>query len=295
MDVDFSKMKFNGFRPEPDDDHKHPDFAVIRNRMSSWAPPGGSDLRPFSSPRQNQLNSSTCAANSTTKALELKRIQKYTLENVPRLGFDKALEYGQSKHVDLSRLALYHLARELMDPPETDKDEGTYISLCADVLRRFGVCREAPDPTKPGDDAYWPFDLSKIFISPGWKQMRQAYVHKIDAWHKIYSSGADRVEDVIQSLSAGSPVVYGTVIGENWQTYDGTPLTPKSGKTLGGHATVLVGWDTSGFFWGENSWGTGWGPDDGFYKVRPEVIASDDSSDFVVMTGGWEEWVQKVD
>lgn len=294
--MNFSQIRFNGFRPEPDDEHKHPDFAVIRNRMSAWAPPGDSDLRPFSSPRHQQSHSGTCAPNAVVKGLELKRIQKYTLENVQRLGWERALEYGHSKHVDLSRLALYYLARELMDPPETDKDEGTYISLCADVLRRFGVCREAPDPSKPGDNAYWPFDLSKIFVSPSWLAMRQAYVHKIDAWHKIYSRGADRVDDVIQSLAAGSPVVYGTIIGENWLLYDGTPLGPKSGRTLGGHATLLVGWDSAGgYFWGENSWGRSWGPDDGFYKIRPEVIQSSDSSDFVVITGGWEEWVQKVD
>jgi hypothetical protein len=294
--MDFDRMTFNGFRPEPDDEMKHPDFSTVRNRMSAWAPPGDSDLRPFSSPRHQQSHSGSCAANAVIKGLELERIQKYTHENVQRLGFEKALEYGHSKHVDLSRLALYYLARELMNPPETNLDEGTYISLCADVLRRFGVCREAADPAKPGDDAFWPFDLAKIFVSPSWKAMRQAYVHKIDAWYKIYSKGADRVEDVIQSLAAGNPVAYGTLIGENWRYYDGTPLGPKSGKDLGGHATLLVGWDSiGGFFWGENSWGEGWGPDDGFYKIRPEVIQSTDSSDFIVLTGGWEPWVQKVD
>lgn len=292
--MDFMSMSFDGFRAEADPDRKHPDFAVIRNHMAASASPGGSDLRQFSSPRHQQAHSSTCAANATIKGLELKRIQKYTLESEKLMGFERALEYGRSKHVDLSRLALYHLARELMDPPETNLDKGTYISLCADVLRRFGVCREAPDPSKPDDTAYWPFDLTKIFVSPGWLQMRQAYVHKIDAWHKIYSEGEDRVHDVIQSLSAGSPVVYGTVVDEHWQSYDGTPLGLKSGKVLGGHATILVGWDPSGFFWGENSWGNDWGPDDGFYKIRPEVIQSSDSSDFIVMSGGWEEWTQKV-
>jgi hypothetical protein len=64
---------------------------------------------------------------------------------------------------------------------------------------------------------------------------------------------------------------------------------------IGGHATVLEGWDPAGgFFWGENSWGNSWGPDDGFYKMRPEVIANKISSDFIVMTGGWESFIQKV-
>ncbi len=287
--VDFSKMTFNGFRPEKDDERRHADFAAIRNRMSATAPPGGSDLRRWASPRHDQASSSSCVAQAWVKALELKRIQKYALEALPVLGEAKALEFGRSKHVDLSRLALYYLSRELMSPPETDKDEGTYISVAADVLRRFGVCREAPDPDKPGDTAFWPFDLNKVFVSPSWSAMRSAYVHKIDSWHKIYSVGHDRVDDVIQSLSAGNPVVWGTAVGQNWMGYDGTPIGTLDGKSLGGHATVLVGWDAAEeFFWGENSWGMGWGPDDGFYKLRPEVVESYLSSDFICATSGWE-------
>jgi len=292
--MDFSKMTFNGFRPEPDDEMKHPDFSAIRNRMSAWAPPGSSDLRSFSSPRHNQLHSGSCVAQSTVKALEIKRIQKSTAEMIPKLGFEKALEYGHSKHVDLSRLALYYLARELMDPQETNKDEGTYVSLAADVLRRFGVCRESADPAKDDDSAFWPFDLTKLYVSPTWLSMRQAYVHKIDAWSKIYSTGASRVDDVIQALSAGNPVVYGTRVGDPWFSYDGTPLKALNGVDRGGHATVLVGWDpVGGHFWGENSWGTGWGPDDGFYKLDPEVVQSPFSSDFVVIQGGWEEFLHQ--
>lgn len=286
--MDFGKMTFNGFRPEPDNEMKHPDFSALRPRMTAWAPPGDSDLRAFSSPRHNQLHSSSCAAQSIAKALELKRIQKSTIEMTPTLGFDKALEYGKSKHVDLSRLALYYLARELMDPSETDKDTGTYISLVADVLRRFGVCREAPDLSKPSDTAFWPFDLTKVFVSPTWLSMRQAYIHKINAWSKIYSTGASRVDDVIQALAAGNPIVYGTLIDDSWLNYNGTPIGILSGTVRGGHATTLVGWDSAGgFFWGENSWGN-WGPDDGFYKLRPEVIQSPNASDFICMMGGWE-------
>ena len=62
---------------------------------------------------------------------------------------------------------------------------------------------------------------------------------------------------------------------------------------IGGHATVLVGWDPQGgYFWGENSWGEEWGPDDGFFKIRPEVIASPISRDFLVMTAGYEPYLK---
>jgi C1A family cysteine protease len=172
-----------GFRPEPDPDQKHWSFELLKPALAAYAGKA-SDLRGFASPRHDQSHSGSCVAQSTIKALELKRIQKY----------------GLLSHVDLSRLALYFLAREMMDPQETDKDDGTFVSLAADVLRRFGVCRESADPAKPDDKAFWPFDLDLLFTSPGWLQMRQAYIHKIDAWYKIYSTGDDRVNDVILAL-----------------------------------------------------------------------------------------------
>jgi C1A family cysteine protease len=274
---------YTGFRPEDDPNQKHWNFEIIKSQITAYTNTSdlASDLRKFTSPRHNQSHSGSCVTQSAAKALELKRIQKW----------------GIDAHVDLSRLALYYLCRELMDPPETDKDDGTYISIAADVLRRFGVCRETPDPTKPNDHAFWPWDLDLLFKSPSWLAMRQAYVHKISAWYKIYSTGDDRVNDVILALAAGNPVVFGTKVYENFQAYDGTPIGIGYGDLLGGHATVLEGWVPTSkkgqYFLGENSWGTEWGPDDGFYKMRPEVIASSDSSDFIVITGGWEPWVQK--
>lgn len=263
-----------GFRPENDIEGTHWGFSRLKANLPGQS---GSDLRGFASPRHNQSHTSSCVAQSTVKALELKRIMKH----------------GVTAHVDLSRLAVYYLARELMSPNETNKDEGTHISLAADVLRRFGICRENPILGATNDRSYWPFDATKIMTPPSWGSMRQAYLHKISAWYKIYSKGQDRVGDVIQALASGSPVVYGTQIGDNWFKYDGTPIEKTAGTIAGGHATVLVGWDPQGdFFWGENSWGRGWGPDDGFYKIRPDVIASQMSSDFVVFTCGWEPWAE---
>lgn len=263
-------QKFFGFKPEKDTEGTHWSFSRLKLTDQR-----ASDLRKFASPRHDQGHTSSCVAQSTVKALELKRI----------------MQHGISSHVDLSRLSVYYLARELMNPSETNNDEGTYISLAADVLRRFGVCREKPSSTV--DKSFWPFDNSKINTPPSWSSMRQAYLHKISAWYKIYSKGQNRVGDVIHALASGSPVVYGTKVGDNWLKYDGTPIENVSGSILGGHATVLVGWDPQGdFFWGENSWGKNWGPDDGFYKIRPDVISNSASEDFVVFTCGWEPWAE---
>ncbi len=275
-----------------------PDFSDLKRKMGAYVPssPGSSaiDLRRFSpSRRHNQLQTNSCVANSMTRALENKRIQK-AYYSILSTGTAEAaaLAQAQAQHVALSRLALYYLSREEMDPPETDKDEGTIVSIAAELLRTFGLSREAADPSNPADTAFWPFDITRLFVPPSWKAMRDAAVHKISAWSRITSSGSSRVDDVIAALSAGNVVVFGTQIGKNWQQYDGSSvIQPVVGTPEGGHATMLCGWDPSGFFWDENSWGDDWG-DDGFCRVSPDVIAGEQTSDLVVVQGGWEPWHQ---
>lgn len=279
-------MEFYGFLPEPKVLDRTWDFSIIKSEVSSVRSYGGVDLRPYTSSRHDQKHSGSCVAQGIAKAAEIKRIMRH----------------GRHAHVDLSRLSIYFLARELMNPSMTNVDKGTYISFGADVLRRFGACPEQ----------YWPFDLHKLYVPPSWKAMRKAYVSKISDFWKIKSSGQDRVDDCILALQAGDPVVFGTKVGNNWKQYNRTsqPLDVVNGRILGGHCTVLVGWNPrKGVFYGENSWGDRWGiePDyeygdwsmapreatgGGYYEMRPEVIASSQASDFIVMAGGWEPWSQ---
>jgi Papain family cysteine protease len=295
-------IKVGGWRREDQSSRaakivSQPDFSDLKAKMGSHTVPGSrpSDLRRFSPPRRhNQLTSNSCVANSMTRALENKRIQRaYYAALSTGAAEAAALASAQAQHVALSRLALYYLCREEMDPPETDKDEGTIVSIAAELLRTFGLSREERDPSNPSDTSFWPFDLTRLYVPPSWKAMRDAAVHKISSWARISSSGSQRVDDVIAALSAGNVVVYGTQVGDNWQQYDGSSvIMPVVGTPEGGHATMLCGWDPSGFFWDENSWDNDWG-DDGFCKVSSDVVASDQSSDFVVIQSGYEPWHQQ--
>ena len=230
-----------GFREEPDSP-KHRGFEDnLRNRLISMAGSGEVDLRPYSSPRHDQATTSSCVAQATVKALEIKRI----------------LQHGHEAHIDLSRMAVYWMARNLMFPKETHLDSGTYISMAFDVLRKFGV---------PPEEAF-PWDERRIFDAPTWNAMRQAYVSKIEAFYKIRSTGLDRIDMVIEALQAGHPVVYGTNVGSNWMNYRKGQVihpTPKE-EILGRHATVLVGF-TNGKIIGENSWGC--------YDKETEILTS---------------------
>ncbi len=254
----------DGFIPEPDNP-KHWSFEEKLKPLMAAGPQEDSDLRPFTSPRHNQKNSGSCVAQSVIKALEIKRI----------------MEHGHDAHVDLSVLSVYYLARELMNPPRTNQDKGTHISLGCDVLRRFGVCT----------DADWPFDLRRKNMPPSWGAMRKAFTHKIKAFYRITSTGQARCDEVIRCLQNGNPVIYGTAVGDQWFQYRKASdklLVCSPEDTKGRHATTLVGFK-DGLFIGENSWGTRWG-DDGFYYMDPSVIASGRSTDFWTIECGWESY-----
>jgi len=218
------------------------------------------DLREYSFDRHDQGSTNTCVANATTKALEIKRAEKFGVEN----------------HIPLSRLDLYYGARDLMNPKRTNVDDGTNISLAMDVLRRFGVCREK----------IWPFDPNKISTPTSILGTREAALNKISGHFKIDSSGNKRIDDIILNLKAKNPVVFGMKVGEEFRNYTASsePIS-KSTNIIGGHAMVLVGY-LNGLFIGENSWGT-WGQN-GFYFITPELIGSDIAYDFWVMATNFD-------
>jgi C1A family cysteine protease len=268
------QYKLGGYRPDPPDDR----YWGFETKLKAHLPAGAGsvDLRPYASPRHNQGETGSCVAQSVTKALENLERQKICRD----LGL-RPEQLGPQHHQDLSVLALYYLCRERMEPSQIAEDEGTFIWLACDCLRRFGVCTEQA----------WPFDEAQLFISPSVLAMREAYLHKISAYYRIEQTGQERVQSVIDALHARHPVVFGTLVGNAWAYYVAGQVLqlPASGAERGGHATHLVGWDEQrGLFIGENSWGTAWG-DEGFYWMAPEVIADPRSDDFWVITGSWED------
>lgn len=257
-DKDF---RVDGFVPEPDSP-KHWGFEdSLQSRLVS-KDTGDVDLRPFSSPRHNQRRAGSCVAQSVVKALEIKRI----------------IEQGRDAHVDLSVAMVYYLSRELQFPPMTHKDSGTFISHACDALRRFGVAPEV----------LFPYDAGNVTTPPTFEAMREGFVHKIDSFHKIRSTGDKRVAAVIEVLRSHNPVVFGTTVGSNWFNYKKGQVLKKPSSVEGRHATCLVGYKDGNFI-GENSWGTGFG-DDGFYLMDPSVIASSQSADFWIVVAPWQPY-----
>lgn len=250
-------LTLNGYREEPENP-KH----WVCDAFYGYSSGRDIDLRCFSLGRHHQGGTNSCVAQAVVKAFEIKRVKAY----------------GIQAHVDLSRRAVYWLARNMMSPKEISQDDGTYISLAFDAMRRFGV------PTEQD----FPWDSNRLFEQPTWDAMRKAYASKIAAYFRIRVQGQDRIGAVASALQVGHPVVFGTNVDQTWASYrKGGVLRPvaKEDRT-GRHATVLVGLK-DGKFIGENSWGNEWG-DDGFYECDPQVIAFSGSADFWVAQGSWE-------
>jgi C1A family cysteine protease len=224
------------------------------------------DLREFTSPRHEQLQTSTCASQSVIKALEIKRIMKH----------------GRDKHVDLSILDLYYGARDLTEPKMTNVDGGSFISLNCAVLEKYGVCREST----------WPFDESKILKRPPIMATREARMNRIKTCFCIKSLTDDRIDDVIYNLHAGNPVVFDTLVGDDWFEYNGKTVLSKETRIKGNHAMTIVGF-VDGRFVVENSWGNDFG-DDGFAYLDPFVIADENLTHTLwVIADGSEVWYEE--
>lgn len=234
---------------------------------------GDVDLRKYCT-NTHQFSLNACAGNATADSVEVLN----AIEDE-----EKALAAGTPvpAPIQLSRLFVYSMARGLTDEDgdgqaDINKDEGTFIRLCFEVLSRWGIC----------DEAVWPYDPSKVFTVPSIKALRQATGHRIHSYYRIKTTGEDRLWAVRSALRAKHPVVFGTLVDQAFMRWTGnlTPLGPPKGKTEGGHAMLVVGC-IGDHFLVKNSWGKGWG-DGGYWLMSDEYMAWDQTWDLWVPTMG---------
>jgi len=183
--------------------------------------------------------------------------------------------------VELSRMFVWTLARNYMDRDrdnrgDYDKKTGTYLRLAFDVLSHFGICLEE----------HWPYDVSKWNRLPSLSAMRKATRRKVKEYYRITETGSDRPDAVLTALRAEHPVTFGTDIDEAFMTYDGRgSVGIPTGKIVGGHAMLCVGYDSQRGFIVKNSWGSSWG-DGGYAYFTPEYMGWKKTWDLWVPTLG---------
>jgi hypothetical protein len=217
--------------------------------------PGDVDLRGFTT-ETNQLDLPACVGNSTADSIEILSAAQ---------GFPK---------VELSRMFIWTLARNMMTEEGYKYNTGTYIRLAFKVLNKFGICLEEHYPYSSAWDRL-----------PSLKAMQKATGRKIKGYYRIDSTGEQRIEDMLKALRARHPVVFGTLLDDPWRSYrgQGTLDVPK-GATIGGHAMVCVGYDSKKGFIVKNSWGRGWG-DGGFCYL---------SEEYMMWKSTWDIWVPTI-
>lgn len=246
--------KLSGYRPDPHDprDILFSTFLTEGRAVTSTGPVV--DLRPMCSPVENQLQVGSCVGNAVVGGLEL-------LEN---------LRHG--KYVDLSRLFTYYNARAAIQ--ETEQDAGSNIRDAMASLSALGVCEEVD----------WPYDPDKVLIRPSWSAYRKAFAHKIDKYYRITGTGQGRIDQIESALRSGAPVAFGADVYEPFFYYKSGPCAMPGGRLLGGHAMLIVGFDSDRrVLFVRNSWGKNWGVD-GYCEMPYDYLDAANANDFWAMT-----------
>jgi hypothetical protein len=212
--------------------------------------PAKVDLSPHMPPPGNQGNQNSCVGWATAYALksyqekieERRSLASQNRVN-PQMVFSPAFVYNQINN---------------------GRDGGASFIDALNLLSSQGAVSLADMPYRENDFAH----------RPAAALHQKAKRYRIDYWRQVNVSD---IKEVKAQLSAGYPVLIGAMVDEGFLKHkNGHFWKKKQGKTLGGHAMVLVGYDNARqAFKLINSWGTAWG-DQGFgyidYKLLPQVV-----------------------
>lgn len=124
--------------------------------------------------------------------------------------------------------------------------------LSAGYLQRTGLPLESVYP-------YTGADGSCSAAAPGW----QAGAQKIGAWGSV----SQNLNAIKTALVKYGPLPIAFMVYEDFMHYKTGIYSYTTGKRLGGHAVLLVGYnDAEKYFSVKNSWDLGWG-EQGFFRI----------------------------
>lgn len=177
-------------------------------------------------------------------------------------------------------LGPYYFARafERVSMNEKLVDDGAKIRLAIEGGRKFGLPSEAA----------WAFSPEVVNDDPKLDAIEESTTCRIQAYYTIDDIGLGRVERVCQALAAGFPVVLGTQVDRAFEEYRKGEIQPVgSNVSLGGHATLLIGYRTNAdgtrAFRNLGSWGTTYG-DDGFAWWSQAKLLAPETRNITVFT-----------
>jgi C1A family cysteine protease len=217
--------------------------------------PDSVDLRPQMPPVYDQKTLGSCVSNAIAGASEFLWM-KAKNEIVP------------------SRLFIYYNGRVIENT--VNQDSGL---SCRDGIKSMannGTCPETE----------WPYTISKFKNKPTAKCYTDAIKHKA----LKYQSVSQTLTDMQSVLASGYPFVIGISVYTSFESAavaaNGiVPMPAKKEKLLGGHSTLVCGYDNSKqWFIVRNSWSASWGAAGYFFLPYTYLTNSNLSSDFWVIT-----------
>lgn len=231
--------------------------------------PKSVDLREWCSPVEDQGRLGSCTAHAGAGVIE----------------YYERRSFG--KHIDISRLFLYKVTRNLM---KVSGDTGAYLRTTMGAIVLFGVPPEE----------YWPYtDDEKLFDREP-HSFLYAFAQNYQGIKYFRhdppgTSGQTLLGRIKGYLSKGHPVMFGFSVYSSIEQADKTgriPFPSQKERLEGGHAVVAVGYDddiriknkfgdieTRGALLIRNSWGRGWG-EEGYGWLPYEYILRGLAKDF---------------
>jgi C1A family cysteine protease len=206
------------------------------------------DLRSGFSPVEDQGRLGSCTANAGVGVVE----------------YFERTAFG--KHLDVSRLFLYKVTRDLMGEKG---DTGAFLRTTMQALALFGAPAES----------YWPYEVTRFDREPSAFCYALAADYKALQYYRLDPLGTSPDELLVRiktNLAAQLPAMFGFTVYSSYEQAEATgafPYPAKGEGKVGGHAVVAAGYDdlkvirnanpggpeTRGALLIRNSWGTAWG------------------------------------
>lgn len=247
--------------------------------------PVSADLRRNMPPIANQGAFGSCTAFATVKGLR------------------EYLAIREGRPTELSARYAWYVARSYMDqkwkqnPPAKMQNTGLPTGMAVYTLKTFGTVAEKsfPYPTLAEFGQLREFEAKGHKALDEWAAKAPTKAMEADAkkWRvhdTIYTVGS--VHGLRKAVSEGRPVVIAARLFESFMTKEAAktgriPVPAKGEKEVGGHAMMVVGYDTQKqHFIVRNSWGENWG-DNGYCYMPYEYFRKIGYDGRGLVRGGW--------
>ncbi len=180
---------------------------------------------------------------------------------------------GKTDDFTPSRLFVYYGERVLEHSVRSDAG--------AEIRDGFKVLAHAGAPP----EALWPYDIARFARRPPARAYSAA---KLDLALTYEAVGQSRTA-IRAALAQDHPVVIGFTVYSSFESAEVArtgvvPLPTPGEAVLGGHAVLVVGYDSAADYWiVRNSWGAGWGQA-GYFTMPTAYLENPNlSSDFWVL------------